>query len=223
MNKTVIYLRTSTEEQSPQNQLNNCKQLANKMGIQDYEVYEEKQSAFKDNVKRAIFGGIIKAIENNKINNLICWDLDRLYRNRKKLLELFNICKAHKCKIYSVRQEFLSVFDTLNLPQGFEFLAEMYRNNFLQFLGWIAEEESKKKSDRVKLAVRKVDGMTKSYKGKKWGRKELKLDKEIIELYNKGKTMMEISKEVFYWDKNNHKKFVSIGAVHKIISEGRGK
>lgn len=68
-------------------------------------------------------------------------------------------------KIYSARQEFLNAFDNLNLPQGFEFLAEMYRNNFLQFLGWIAKEESRKKSEKVKSAIRTDKGITKSYKG----------------------------------------------------------
>jgi hypothetical protein len=40
----------------------------------------------------------------------------------------------------------------------------------IQNEGEKAEEESKKKSDRVKLAVKQVNGVTKSYKGNKWGR-----------------------------------------------------
>ena len=88
----------------------------------------------------------------------------------------------------------------------------------IQQAGEQAEEESKKKSDRVKLAVRKESGTTKSYKGNKWGRKLLKVDKEIIELREKGKTMREICNEVFYWDSNNHKKNVSVGYVHKILN-----
>ena len=66
--------------------------------------------------------------------------------------------------------------------------------------------------------------ITKSYKGNKWGRPLLKGVEERFELYEfiglkdkNGKTMREISKEVYYWDKNNHKKFVSIGFVHKLL------
>ena len=43
----------------------------------------------------------------------------------------------------------------------------------IQQAGEEAEEESRKKSERVKLAVRNEDGVTKSYKGNKWGRKTM--------------------------------------------------
>ena len=91
----------------------------------------------------------------------------------------------------------------------------------IQQAGEQAEEESRKKSDRVKLAVRKVNGVTKSYKGNKWGRKKLKVEKQILDLHKQGKSMRQICNEVYYWDKNNHKKFVSVGYVHKVIKGGR--
>lgn len=221
MKQTIIYLRTSTEEQNPENQKRDCVALAKKLNLKDYEVLPEQQSAFKDNIKRGVFESIKKEIQKSKVENLICWDLDRLYRNRQKLLEFFNFCKAHNCKIFSARQEFLNAFDNLNLPQGFEFIAEMYRNNFLQFLGWIAEEESRKKSERVKLAVRTDKGITKSYKGNKWGRKSLSKNtiKQVLELHKQGLSMRQISKQVFYWDKNNNKKQIALSSVHKIIKQ----
>jgi DNA invertase Pin-like site-specific DNA recombinase len=225
MKQTVIYLRTSTEEQNPENQKKDCVALAEKLNLKDYEVLPEQQSAFKDNIKRDVFESIIKAIKKKEIQNLICWDLDRLYRNRQKLLDFFNFCKAHNIKVYSARQEFLNTFDNLNLPQGFEFLAEMYRNNFLQFLGWIAEEESRKKSERVKSAVRTDKGITKSYKGNKWGRKSLSKNtiKQVLELHKQGISMRQISKQVFYWDKNNNKKQIALSSVHKIITKNTHK
>jgi len=90
----------------------------------------------------------------------------------------------------------------------------------LNLMGWLAEDESKKKSERIKLSIRRVVGKpTKSYKGKKWGRRKLSSpEKKIIQAYKEGKKMREICEEVYYWDKNNHKKFVSIGYVHKTIT-----
>lgn len=223
MKQTIIYLRTSTEEQNPENQKKDCIALAEKLNLKDYEVLPERQSAFKDNIKRKIFENIKQLIKKKQIKNLICWDLDRLYRNRQKLLEFFNFCKAYNIKVYSARQEFLNAFDNLNLPQGFEFLAEMYRNNFLQFLGWIAEEESRKKSERVKSAIRTDKGITKSYKGNKWGRKSLSKNtiKQVLELHKQGISMRQISKQVFYWDKNNNKKQIALSSVHKIITQDK--
>jgi len=87
----------------------------------------------------------------------------------------------------------------------------------VNIMGWIAQDESDKKSKRVKAAIRKENGITKSYKGNKWGRKSLKVDGEILELRKEGKTIREIQRIVFYWDKNNHKKFVSVGYIHKIL------
>ncbi len=73
----AIYLRTSTEEQNPQNQLNDCLSLANpdqnstqgkgRQKSAPVKVYEEKQSAWKEN--RNIPMSIRKAVrirDNNK-------------------------------------------------------------------------------------------------------------------------------------------------------------
>ena len=82
--------------------------------------------------------------------------------------------------MFSYRQQFLSEMQNIKLPDGFEWIAEMQINNFLQILGWIAEDESKKKSERVKIAFKNST--------KKWGRKPLKnVDKRIRELYDQEK------------------------------------
>lgn len=200
--KTIIYLRTSTEEQNPENQLRDCLTLVN----QEYEVIEEKQSAFKDK-DRLLFESIKKRIKNGEINSLICWDWDRLFRNRKKLKEFFGFCKIYNCEIHSFRQKFFEEF--YKIPEPFN---EIIQELVLNLMGWLAEDESKKKSERVKIAY-------KNHKGKKWGRKSLSENtiNEVINLYKKGLSMRDICDEVFIWDKNRNKKKISIGSVHKII------
>lgn len=214
MKETIIYIRTSTEEQNPDNQLKDCEELAKKLNL-NCEAIPEQQSAFKDN-EREKFEAIRKAIINKQIKNLICWDLDRLYRNRKNLIAFFELCKINNCKIYSYRQAWLE--DLNKIPSPFD---EIMTNLMLQVMGWLAEDESKKKSERVKIAVRKEKGITTSYKGNKWGRKSLSENtiKEILDLRKRGKSITEISKQVFYWNKNNNKRFVSRGIVHKTITE----
>lgn len=138
----IIYLRTSTEEQNPENQKADCLSL----GYESPEVYEEKQSAFKDK-DRPIFENIKSKIAKGQVENFIVWDWDRIFRNRKKLKEFFEFCKIYKCKIHSFRQSFYE--QLYNLPEPFN---EMIQNIFLDLLGWLAEDESKKKSERVKIA-----------------------------------------------------------------------
>jgi len=206
----AVYIRTSTEEQNPENQLKDIETIAGK----DYILFKDKQSAWKEDKEREAFEKLKKEITKRKINDIYVWDLDRIYRNRKKLKQFFEFCKLYKCKIHSYRQQWLE--ELHKIPEPFN---EIMHELMLNIMGWLAEEESQKKSERIRMAVRKENGITKSYKGNKWGRKALKLEKQIIELYNQGKKYREICKEVYYWDKNNHKKYVSLGFVHKTISK----
>jgi len=199
----AIYLRTSTEEQNPENQLKDCLIIAGK----DSKVFEEKQSAWKEK-ERPIFESIKKEIQSGKIKELYVWDLDRIFRNRKKLIEFFNYCKIYKCRINSFRQQWLNEFN--KIPDPFN---EIMFNLMLEIMGWMAEEESKKKSERVKIAF-------KNYKGKKkWGRKGINdsVKKEILELHKRGSSIREIADSVFIWDKNNNRKTISKSFVHKTI------
>jgi len=196
----IIYLRTSTEEQNPQNQLRDCKTLVG----EQFEVYEEKQSAFKSK-ERPIFQSIKERIQKRNVSELIVWDLDRLFRNRKRLVEFFQFCKVYNCKIISYRQQWLNQLN--QMPEPFN---EIMHNLMLQIMGWIAEDESKKKSERVKIAFQNST--------KKWGRKPIKnLDKDIKRLHEEGCSVRDIASKIFYWDEQRNKKFVSKSYVHKII------
>ncbi len=76
-------------------------------------------------------------------------------------------------------------------------------------------------SNLIKAAMRKTNEGVYSYKGNKWGRRHIEVGDKILRLRATGKTMREIQEEVFYWDKDNHKKFVSIGYIHKILEKNK--
>ena len=214
MKQIIIYLRTSTQEQNPENQLKDCQGI-NKYG--DYELIEEQQSAFKDNIHRDKFNQLLILIKQRKVNHLIVWDLDRIYRNRKKLIEFFELCKIYNCKIHSFRQEWLEQLH--KIPEPFN---EIMHSLMLQIMGWLAEEESKKKSERVKSATRKQKGTTYSYKGKKWGRKSINSDRlkqTVKRLREQGLSIRKIlnNEEVYYYDKNKNKKKPSLATVHSYL------
>ena len=67
--KAIIYLRTSTAEQNPQNQLKDCKSICK----WEYEVVEEKQSAFKDKLDEAV-EELRDKIESKLIENALSGD-----------------------------------------------------------------------------------------------------------------------------------------------------
>lgn len=216
MKQTIIYIRTSTEEQNPQNQLNDCREVIKKLGIKNYEVIEDKQSAWKDK-DRIGFEKVKSLIKQKQVNHLICFDVDRLYRNRKRFKEFLEFIKLYNVQLHSFRQEWLDELHSIPPPWN-----DIVMDLMINIYGHISEEESNKKSDRVKLAVRKQEGKpTTSYKGNKWGRKSMieSVDDEIIELRNKGMSIREIANSVFYWDKNNNKHKISIGYVHKTLKK----
>ena len=207
-----IYIRTSTEEQNPQLQLKDCISI-NKYG--EYEIVEEKKSAWKNDKDRVEFESIRILIKQRKVEHLICWDLDRLYRNRLKLIAFFKLCKMYDCKIHSFRQTWLEGLN--NMPEPF---GEAVHDLMIQIMGWQAEDDSKKKSERIKNAVRKRPGKeTRSYKGNRWGRKPLstKTINEIKELRKKGMSIREIAQSVIIYDKNRNEKYISKSAVHKVL------
>jgi len=174
----ILYIRTSTKDnQEPKNQLKSC---INMVGKQDYRLYEEQQSAWKKK-QRPIFSKIIDLIKKGKVDNIYVRDLDRLYRNRKALVSFFKLCKIYKTKIHSARQDWLENIHNIEPPFNdimFTFL--------INVLGWIAEDECNKKSERIKDAIRKTKTKTVSYKGNKWGRKEIPPQKKsFIKKYKK--------------------------------------
>jgi DNA invertase Pin-like site-specific DNA recombinase len=217
MKPNIIYIRTSTEEQNPENQLADCKALAEKLSITDYEILKEEESAYSQDTEREKFDLIFKAISKGQIKNFIIWDLDRIYRNRKKLIAFFEICNHNKCRVYSFRQGFLE--DINRMPEPFN---DIMQAIMLQFMGWLAEDESKKKSARVKIAVRhdSKTGETQSYKGNKWGRPTIpeRVIEDVRKARAEGKSYGQIAKEVSYYDKNNNKKNISKTLVHKILA-----
>ena len=213
--ETIIYNRTSTEEQNPENQLKDCEKFVDELNLNSYNLIEDKESAWKENDKRKGFKDLNKKIRSNKVKHLIVWDWDRIYRNRKKLKAFFEMCKVYNCKIHSVRQKFYE--QLYSIPDPFN---EIMQSMLLDLLGWLAQDESDKKSMRIKAAMRvKPDGVY-SYKGNKWGRKELSTQaiNKIIKYREEGKSMREITQLVTYSDSTNNTHHVSLGVVHKVLS-----
>jgi DNA invertase Pin-like site-specific DNA recombinase len=208
---TIIYIRTSTEEQNPENQLKECLSI-NKFG--EHRLIEDKGSAWKDDDMREGFKEVIKEIKKGEVKDLIVWDWDRIYRNRKKLKAFFELCKVFKCRIHSYRQSWSEVINTI--PEPFN---EIMMEFLISMFGYLAQDESDKKSMRVRAAMRTKEDGVYSYKGNKWGRKELSTQavNKILELRKEGKSMRDIQKLVAYSNKGNMRN-VSLGAVHKVLS-----
>lgn len=216
MKETIIYNRTSKEEQNPENQLKDCENILKELNLGEYYLIEDKQSAWRDNAFREGFEEVRKLIKSNKIKHLIVWDFDRLYRNRKKFKEFLIFLKAYKTQLHSFRQSWME--DLNKIPEPWN---EIVYDLMVNIYGYLAEDESNRKSDRVKIAVRRNENGTFSYKGNKWGRKPIsnQTKNKVIKLHQAGHSYNQIVKLVTYSDKNNNPKNISKSMVHKILHE----
>jgi len=193
----AIYLRTSTKEQNPENQLNDCVTFCKKLGVSDYEVFSEQKSAWRREKNREVFDALVKDLEEKKYTLLVVWRYDRIYRNMKKFTRFMEkMFMVHGVKVYSVKEEWITeLWDIVNsdvvdnLPSPFD---EVIKEQFLlhwktmiKIAGKIGQDESDKRSERTKSAIRKTkNNVTVSYRNNKWGRPSKNLNKiEVIKKY----------------------------------------
>ena len=189
----AIYLRTSTKEQNPENQLNDCIEFCTKIGISEYEVFSEQKSAWRREKNRGVFDTLVKDLKTKKYAVLVVWRYDRIYRNMKKFTRFMEtMFMVHGVKVYSVKEEWITeLWDIVNsdvvdaLPSPFD---EVIKDQFLlhwrtmiKIAGKIGEDESAKRSARTKSAVRKNrNGVTVSYRNNKWGRPQIRLNRIAV-------------------------------------------
>lgn len=208
--KAIIYLRTSTKEQFPEKQKAECIQFAESRGYEVVGVLEEQLSGFKE-IVRPKYEQVKNMAYKGEINAVIVWALDRWVRNRDTLLEDVTTLRNYNCKLHSVKEQWL---EAINIDGS---MGKTVQEFLLGLIGSIAQMESERRSQRIKMAFENKTG--------RWGRKKLPkvVQERVIEAYKGGMSMRTISNDVKYYDKNNHPKNISLGAVHKIIQDFKGK
>jgi len=230
--KTIIYLRTSTKDQNPELQEKDCVEFCSRMRLEVVGVVSEQGSAYKLEKVRHKWEAVQERAKKEKLN-IVVWRYDRSFRNRQEFFKFMKIMfEVYGTKIYSVTEpSILSFWEMLDKshsenPIFNELLNGIFKamwDFMIQQSGEEAEDESRKKSERVKLAVRKEGEITKSYKGNKWGRKSLSNNtiKKVLQLKKEkpNLSIREIAKEITYYDKHNNAKSISRSAVHKILKE----
>lgn len=236
----IIYLRVSTknEGQEETDQLPDIVKTFN-LDIEKCLVITAKESAYqekKDKTRR--FNYIYDLLKENKQSTvkIYLWDLDRAYRNRERLANFFQVTKEHKADVFSYNQKFINDIYGINLPLGLDWLKYFIVGLFINFLGWIAEDESKRKGNRLKKSLTSKNGKFYTNKGNIFGRKLVKkiinkgkdneqkiyfsldeiskINNIILSLHSKGNSIKRI-KDLFEAKKDIK---LSVGYIHKTIN-----
>ncbi len=178
----AIYVRVSTKRQDTRSQDPDLKRWAEAFGEADSVVWYRDQATGK-NMDRPGWKKLEAAISAGQVAKLVCWRLDRLGRTASGLTALFEVLRAKKINLVSVRDGL-----DLETPAG-RLMANV--------LASVAAYENEVRSERI------VAGQAAARaNGKRWGgsrpgqRKTVTTDQVqvIRQLYAAGKPVAAIAR-----------------------------
>ena len=185
MNRAAVYLRVSSPGQSTENQLSACTQFAESRGWQVVKIFSEEVSGFKD-VERPVRDQLLKEARSGAFHHVIVWCLDRwTRRGAEELLKDIVTLANWNVDLHSCQEEFLDAF---NLKGE---LGDIIRKFLLSLFAWEGQQESRKRSERVKAAYHAGRGVD------KWGRPRKNVSpEEAAVAYLESGSLREAAKKV---------------------------
>ena len=107
--KVGIYARISDDKDGQQTatarQMEDCRAFAERKGWEVADVFEDVDiSAFDAKAKRPQFLRMLEALRTGEINGVVVWKLDRLTRQQRDLVRVFEACEPHKAFVASVME-----------------------------------------------------------------------------------------------------------------------
>lgn len=141
-NAAALYLRVSTDDQTAANQLKPVTDWLTTRGIEIAEVYQENESAWKAGHQSELARLRREAAKRTRrFDCVVVWALDRL--SRQGALQSLVLVKGFEevgVKVLSYQETWLETLGSM-------------RDVFIALLGWIAESESARRSERTKAGL----------------------------------------------------------------------
>ena len=149
--KVVIFARTSTSKQTVDNQLHDLRKVAHNNGWEIVDEYLEVVSGAKGRDQRKEFDRLLKDVIRGKFEMILAWDVSRLGRSLKTLVEFIEDIQERNVDLY--------------LHQNGIDTSTSAGKAMFQMIGIFSEFERSIISDRIKTALDRVRS-----EGKKLGR-----------------------------------------------------
>ena len=195
MRRAVILGRVSQEDrrggrkvQDPRSQVRALRAAADRLAWRVVDVVELRQSAWDETSAREVQERVLEPIRQGKADTIMVWALDRLIRRDplETMLFINRLEKHYGAALYSLQEPFLS---TAADPE--------IRKLLLPIVAWIAEQESRRRSERVREKVRSKRSQAANLGERAtWGRGRLATPKEIstvLEFGRRGWSVREIA------------------------------
>jgi DNA invertase Pin-like site-specific DNA recombinase len=138
--RACLYLRTSKQDQHPENQRAELERLVQARGLEIVEVYEEQVSAVKN---RPEYNRMMKDAHRGKFDTLIIWALDRLGRSMSGNLQAVLELDRLGVTVVSLREPWLDTSSPV-------------RSLLVAIFSWVAEQERQRIADRTRCGLDQV-------------------------------------------------------------------
>ena len=104
----AAYARVSSDLQDYERQIEDIKRFAssNSLLLQDENLFTDKLSGFKNEREREGLNELLEKIIEKGIKKVIVWEISRLSRKHKTLLELRDFFQKNKINVRFLREEF---------------------------------------------------------------------------------------------------------------------
>ena len=178
-----VYMRVSTEKQDLENQRIAVENWLKLHGLSwrdvDYRL-EDVESGAEDN--RPGFQELWRLVKNRQVRSIIVYEISRLSRKQRTLINFLYDCVESDITIYSIRESYLS--EWLKEPKS--------RAIIVGLLSILYDLERQLISERTRAGLERAKA-----EGKQIGRPRKDIDvRKLKELYEKGYPLKWIAKEL---------------------------
>lgn len=145
--KVALYVRVSTYDQAEANQMPAIESLIQRRGFEPVRTYQEQVSAWSAGHQKE-FSRLLKDAKAGEFSGLVVWSLDRITREGPgKIIQIVDRLEKAGIAVISIQEPWTE------LPSDI-------RPLLLSFYGWIANQESKRISERTKAGMlrKKMNG-----------------------------------------------------------------
>jgi len=212
MNRTVIYLRVSSDSQTEESQLELCEELCKKKEYEIVGVYKDHAKSAYKNVKRPSFDKVNELAKNREIDHVVVWALDRwTRRGPREFKNSVDYLSAYGVQLHSVREQWV---ENLNLPDSIGILIKDF---CFGVMAWMSEADSQHTSECIKNSKKYKKAMERGLVGRNPLPEHVV--SKVTKRLNEGKSYKQIHDEVTYKVKYGKVMHVSIGTISSINRE----
>ncbi len=159
--RAAVYLRTSTQEQHPENQLPEIKEYCQTHDHDIVGIYREQESAWRSG-RQVELRRLLEDCQSSRVFDiLIVWSLDRLSRQGiASILNLITMLRLYGVRVVSLKESWMETDGPM-------------QELLLAAFGWAAQYESRIKSERTLAGLARARA-----EGEKLGRPAGSKDKQ---------------------------------------------